>query len=482
MSQQYESILAVLKKHQQEHILAGYANLEPQQQEKLLGELAQLDFESLDDLISQYVRQRPMTDIPTDLAPAPYYPLTTRSDDWPDSAEQPDYYHRLGSDAVRQGKLAAFTVAGGQGTRLGWNGPKGTYPATVVTGKPLFQCFAEQILAAQEKYDVHIPWYIMTSPLNDATTQAFFIDNNYFGLSRNDVFMFPQGILPSFDAATGRLLLAEADTLAVNPNGHGGSIQALRESGAVEDMIARGIEHISYFQIDNPLVNVIDPLFLGLHLAAPDSSAEMSSKMVPKTDPEEKVGVFCQSAGKTMVIEYSDLPDQYMHQRDEQEKLLFLAGSIAIHLISVSFVEKLTADSKHFALPYHRADKKVPHVDPQTGDRIEPKEPNGVKLEAFVFDAIPLAESSIVMETSRESEFAPIKNAQGTDSPATSHQLQSDRAGTWLESVGISIPRDSDGHVDALLEISPLTALHAEDLDALDDLPSAIKVGEELAI
>ncbi|MCA9295283.1 MAG: UTP--glucose-1-phosphate uridylyltransferase, partial [Phycisphaerales bacterium] len=376
---------------------------------------------------------------------------------------------------------AAFTVAGGQGTRLGWNGPKGTFPASVVTGKPLFRLFAEQILATGRKYETRIPWYIMTSPMNDADTRAFFQDNNFFGIDRADIVMFPQGTMPSLDADTGRLLLAERDAIALNPDGHGGSLKALRESGAIDHMRRRGIEQRSYFQVDNPNVIAIDPLFTGLHATAPDSSGEMSSKMVAKAYPEEKVGVFCKSAGRTLVIEYSDLPEELAGQRDDHGALRYIAGNIAIHMLSVDFVEKLTDDAHAFGLPYHRADKIVPYIDPESGRRVEPAAPNAVKLETFVFDAIPLASKSIVLETDRTREFAPIKNADGVDSAATSHQLQSNRSGRWLVKHGVDVPRTPDGDVDARIEISALTALDADDL-RVEELPRSIAPGESIVL
>ncbi len=440
--------------------------------------LESIDFVAMDELIKIHIHGSDSFQLPAGLAPAPYYPNDPTSPARPYDAE---HFRGVGQVLIREGKVAAFTVAGGQGTRLGWNGPKGSYPATVVTGKPLFRCFAEQILASQRKYGVAIPWYIMTSPVNDADTRAFFQDNNYFGLSHNDVYMFPQGMMPAMDAETGKILLAEKHLPAMAPDGHGGSIKALRSSGAIEDMIARGIEHISYFQVDNPLVNAVDPLFIGLHAEAPDSSGEMSSKMVAKAYPEEKVGVFCRADSKTVVIEYSDLPEELANERSDSGGLSYVAGSIAIHIMSVGFVERLTADEHHFAIPYHRAVKKAPYIDIETGGLIEPMAPNGVKLETFVFDALALAESSIVYETDRVQEFAPIKNAEGVDSVITSHQLQTERAARWLEANGVRIPRDADGKVEAKIEISPLTALEPADLDATE-IPALITQGQEVLV
>ncbi len=481
--QALHDLRATLESHGQSHLLTFFDRVSEPQQQRLLAQIASIDFPTLDRLIDRYVRQREPFHLPTDLQPAPYYPFDTRNASKPYDAAK---FRATGEDLIRKGKIAAFTVAGGQGTRLGWNGPKGTFPATPITGKPLFRVFAEQLLATQQRYGVRIPWYIMTSDLNDADTRRFFTDNNHFNLPdpRQNVFIFPQGLLPSIDAATGKVLLASPGEIAMNPDGHGGSIKALRASGAIDHMRSRGVEHISYFQVDNPLVRAIDPLFIGLHAAASDSSGEMSSKMVAKAYAEEKVGLFCQSEGKTVVIEYSDMPAELSKQSNTDGSLRFNAGSIAIHMISVAFVEKLTDDAGNFALPYHRADKKVPHVDVNTGDIVQPTTNNGVKLEAFVFDAIPLAQSSIVLESSRLEEFAPIKNAEGVDSAASSHQLQSQRAAAWLEAVGVNVPRNAKGEVEATIEISPMTAMCVDDLRELTAgaLPTAIERGAEVVL
>lgn len=478
MTDRLPTLQEKLATHGQEHVLAFFDQLSVPQQKALLDQIQGINFDALQGWIQDYVLSEPPLDLPKHVEPAPYYAHVGH----PEQPAQYDAaeYRSIGEQLLRQGKIAAFTVAGGQGTRLGWNGPKGTYPATPVTGKPLFRVFAEQILAAQKKYRVTIPWYIMTSPLNDADTRAFFADNNCFGLERKNIFIFPQGVLPTLDAATGKLLLEDKHQIAVHPDGHGGALKALRTSGAIEDMAAQGIEHISYFQIDNPLARAIDPVFIGLHHAAPNSSGEMSSKMVAKAYPEEKVGVFCKVDGKIAVVEYSDLPQELNDARDEHGQLRFRAGSIAIHLFGVKFVEQLTADPEKFALPLHRALKTAPYIDPATGQRVEPAEPNVVKLETFVFDALPMAQQSIVLETTRE-EFAPIKNASGVDSPATSHQLQTQRNARWLETMGVKVPRKDDGTVNAKIEISPLIALEPEDL-AGADLPQEIAPGASIVI
>lgn len=493
----FAAIKARLSAVQQDHVLRFYDELDSDEQRNLLAQIEALDLRALPVLIERYVRHKPHAHVPDDLEPAPCYPLdhVARPGSAHHRAWDRERYKAIGEQLIRAGKVAAFTVAGGQGTRLGFDGPKGVFIGGAASDKPLFACLADWILAARERWGAAIPWYIMTSPLNHAATVGFFEAHNYLGLHKHDVMFFQQGVMPTFDMASGRILLAAKGEIATNPDGHGGSLRALATSGALSDMRTRGVEHISYTQIDNPLVRVIDPVFLGLHAAAPDSSAQMSSKMVAKAHAGEKVGVFCSGEGKTQVIEYSDLPERLAGDVHADGSLRFNAGSIAVHVIAREFVERLTGSSPSggasggasgggaaLALPYHRAEKKVPHIDPATGARVDPTAVNAVKLETFVFDAIPLAESSIVLETDRVEEFAPIKNADGADSLATCRQIQTERAARWLERAGVRVPRTADGKPDCTLEISPRTAMWAEDLKSAKNLPKVIQPGDRLAI
>lgn len=471
------ALAARLQSIGQEHLLRFWGDLTPAQQRALERQIEALDFAALPGWIGQYVRRRPVFELPERIEPPVWYPRDPNSPRRPYDAAR---FRAIGEDLVRAGKVAAFCVAGGQGTRLGWDGPKGTYPATPITRKPLFQVFAEQLLAASRRWGRSIPLYVMTSPLNHEPTVAFFESHRLFGLNRADVMFFQQGVMPSFDRESGRILLAGKGELALNPDGHGGSLRALHRSGALDDMTRRGVEHISYIQVDNPHVRIIDPLFLGLHAAAEDSSGEMSSKMLPKTGPFEKLGNFCRASGRTTIIEYSDLPEALAEQRDEKGDLRFGAGSLAIHCLGVEFVRRLNTAARGFALPFHRADKKVAHIDLDTGELIEPSEPNAVKLETFVFDALPLCESSIILETDRVEEFAPIKNLSGVDSAESSRALQIERAARWLEAAGVKVARDGQGVCAAVIEISPLTALEAQDLRARRDLPASIAAGDEV--
>jgi UDP-N-acetylglucosamine/UDP-N-acetylgalactosamine diphosphorylase len=473
--------IAALKKRLaavgQEHVLKFYPELTGEGRSRLIQQIEALDIEGLPGLITEYVKHKPSSGLPGKIDPAPYIPYdpVSKMRHWDKGS-----YRAAGESLLRRGKVAAFTVAGGQGSRLGFEGPKGMFPAGAVTGKTLFAFFAEGLRAAAQKYGAVVPWYIMTSPLNHQATVEYFEKNAYLGLDPQDVMFFPQGVMPSLELGTGRILLAAKDELATNPDGHGGSLKALFASGAIDDMRERGIQHISYFQVDNPLVKVVDPVFLGLHASAPESSGEMSSKMIPKTGPDEKLGVFCSVNGRVQVIEYSDLPGDLSHQKLADGSLRFVAGSIAVHAMSVEFVARLNTDT-NFSLAYHRAEKKIPHIDLATGKLVQPEKNNGVKLERFVFDALPMCRGPVVYETSRSDEFAPIKNATGVDSVESSRKIQTARAALWLEAAGVKVPRNAKGEPDCVAELSPLTAIEPGDLDS-KPLPRAIERGAKVAI
>ena len=463
----------------QQHLLNFISELTEPQVEELLAEIESVNWDTIPDLINNIVLKESIFQLPENIQPPLWYARNPENSPTP---YDPEHFRKRGEDLIRRKKVAVFCVAGGQGTRLGWDGPKGTYPASPIRKTPLFQLLAEQILHTEIKYNTTIPWYIMTSPMNHGATVSFFNEHNYFGLNPANISFFPQGVMPAFDLKTGKLLLAEKGKLAFSPDGHGGSLQALTRSGAIDNMRERGVEVISYIQIDNPLVRAVDPLFIGLHDAADNSSGEMSSKMLPKTGPFEKLGNFCRTQdGRTIIIEYSDLPDHLAEQRDAKGELRFKAGSIAVHCLSVDFVRKLTDPSSKTSLPWHRAEKKVIAIDPHTGNKINPTEPNAVKLEKFVFDALPLCESSIILETDRVEEFAPVKNATGIDSAESSRLIQIERASRWLEKNKVIIPRNKDGQVNAVIEINPLTAVEPDDLITCD-LPEKIKPNTEFLI
>ncbi|MFO0891514.1 MAG: UDPGP type 1 family protein [Isosphaeraceae bacterium] len=367
----------------------------------------------------------------------------------------------LGGEMLAAGEIGLILVAGGSGTRLGFEGPKGTFPIGPVSQASLFQIHAEKIVALGRRYGKAIPLYVMTSPENHQATQAFFEAHGRFGLEH--VRFFVQGQMPAVDRETGKVLLASPWHIALSPDGHGGTLAALAATGpsggpsCLVEMRDLGIRTLFYFQVDNPLVQIADPAFLGLHRQA---DAEMSFKVIERLSPDEKLGVVVTVDGVPQVIEYSDLPAELASRRDPDGQLELRAGSIAIHVLERSFIERLVGEER---LPFHRAIKKVSFVN-ERGETVKPAEPNAVKFEQFIFDALPRAARWSIVETDRPTEFEPLKNAVGPDSPATVHQRMSDLFGNWLEQVGATVPRRPDGSVAFGLEISPLFALDAQEL------------------
>ncbi|MCU0914679.1 MAG: UDPGP type 1 family protein [Planctomycetes bacterium] len=466
-----ESLRPQLAQRHQEHLLAFWPQLDPRQRQELLDQIRELDLAKIDEWVEQLVTGTPIAEVAAKrFEPAPSYGAEPR-----DTGQRRKYRKamELGDKLIAQGKVAALVVAGGQGVRLGFEGPKGNFPISPVRQKTLFRLFAETIQAVSRRYGTICPWYVMTSPLNHAQTVEVFQKENYYGLDPQDVFIFQQGTLPSF-GLDGRILLTDKAQIARSPDGHGGCIRALARSGALADMKKRGIDYISYWQVDNPLVRLFDPLFIGLHAL---DGAEMSSKAVIKNAPKEKVGNFCRIEGRVNVIEYSDLPDELAEKRRPDGTLVFELGSIAIHIINTELVERLNAQA--YSLPLHRAVKKIPYIDPQ-GHRVQPKEPNGVKLESFIFDALPLARESIILEIVRSEQFAPTKNAEGDDSVRTTRAMMVERAAAWLESAGVQVPRQPDGSADCLLEIAPSFALDPADVAAKRHVVPELQPGDQL--
>ncbi len=457
----------LLQNHRQVLLLRFWDQLDARQQQGLLAQITQLDLLQIDTWIADIVLKPASSGIRDGFEPAPYHRAG------PANQQHQRLYTKaieLGKEAIRRGRVAAFIVAGGQGTRLSFDGPKGDFPISPVKNKTLFRLFAEQIAAVSKKYALEMPWYIMTSPLNYQVTCELFEENDYYGLAPANVFIFQQGTLPNF-SPDGKILLADKATIACSPDGHGGSLKALYKSGAIDDMKKRGVEYISYFQVDNPLINIFDPLFVGLHVL---DESEMSSKALRKTGPEEKVGNFCLIDGKVTVIEYSDLTDELAHKKKPDGSYIFELGSIAIHMISTDFVERLNAEG--LALPLHRAVKEITNID-DDGNLVESK---GIKLETFVFDALPLAKNSMILETLRDEEFAPVKNATGTDSAESARRMMVERWAGWLEEAGVTVPRKADGSVDAKIEIAHSFALERDDLkNKLSEIPK-IKPGREI--
>lgn len=455
MSSPPHELLTRLQGANQAHVLHGWDTIPDADRARLAENLKAIDFTELEALRAQATK--PAEAVPAGIEPVPITPAVFTEEET-----------ARGADALRRGEVAALLVAGGQGSRLGALQPKGMFPAGAVSGAPLYQIHAEKVLAIGRRYGAPVPFLVMTSPATDEPTRAFFADHKYFGLPASQVTFFQQGTMPAVCLHTGKLLLEAPGKLFLSPNGHGGTLTALADSGVLTDLRAKGVKHVFYFQVDNPLVKVCDPGFVGRHIA---TGSEASSKVVAKTDPAEKVGVLVSTGGRCSIIEYTLLPRPLAERREPGGELSFRAGSPAIHLFSVPFLDRVTRTAAG-SLPYRTALKAVSHFDPRSGQTVDPvgKEPNAVKFERFIFDALPHAERWLAVETPRAEEFAPIKNATGADSPETSRAALIALHTEWLNRAGI----ETHGHP---VEITPLFALDADEL-AEKILSSTVPAGK----
>ena len=386
-------------------------------------------------------------------------------------ADELDTWYRSGLKLISENKVGVVLMAGGQGTRLGSSAPKGCYNIGLPSEKTLFQLQAERIwkleqLAAKAhgKEEVTIPWYIMTSGPTRRTTKHFFEEHKYFGLNRNNVLFFEQGVLPCVDME-GKILLESKSRVAVAPNGNGGLYTALFGSGMVQDMQKRGIQHIHAYCVDNCLVRVADPTFIGF---SAEKEVDIATKVVRKRNAKEKVGMILQKNGKPDVVEYSEIDNETAEAKDPKDsKLLkFRAANIVNHYYSYSFLESIPSWAHR--LPHHVAKKKIPYVD-EKGTEIKPTEPNGIKLEQFVFDCFPLLsmDKFACMEVKREDEFSPLKNAKGTgeDDPDTSRYSILRQGKEFVEAAGATVTSENENDG---VEVSPLISYGGEGLEFLN--------------
>ncbi|MDX2039171.1 MAG: UDPGP type 1 family protein [Isosphaeraceae bacterium] len=450
-----------LERFGQSGLLAHWDGLGPADRATLVEEIASIDLERLDRLIERFVKTKDAAEAGFD--PATVEPIEVARLPQTDGERSGRRLATdLGESVLAAGEVGVLIVAGGSGTRLGFEGPKGTYPIGAVSGSSLFQIHAEKIRALGRKYGRVVPLYIMTSPENHEATVAFFESRDRFGLEH--VRFFTQGQMPAVDAKTGAVLLSAPSRVALAPDGHGGTFDALAAPApgggpsCLEEMRSLGLRTLFYFQVDNPLVKIADPAFLGLHRSV---DAEMSFKVIEKLAPDERVGVVVKAAGRPLVIEYSDLPPALAERRGPGGELELWAGSIAIHLLELDFIDRIVSGSVE--LPFHKAVKKVPHF-PKPGSAVFPLWPNAIKFERFIFDALPLAERWAMMETDRAIEFEPLKNAEGPDSPASVRARMTELFAGWLEAAGARIARDETGNVPFPIEISPLFAFSGSEL------------------
>ncbi len=458
----FQELSASLKEYGQEQVLQFWDQLDESQRDRLSQQLSDIDLATIATLVAGDDEKTDFAAMASKATPPPAVKADATDAKWTLAEAK-----ARGEQELRSGKVGAVLVAGGQGTRLGFDQPKGMYPIGPVSGRTLFQIFADRLIATGERYGVRIPLYVMTSEATDAETKAYFAQNDYLGLHRDDVMIFKQGTMPAVDAATGKLLLASKDSLALSPDGHGGTVRALDQSGAMDDAQSRGIQHLAYFQVDNPLVELCDPTFIGHHLLA---ASEMTTQVVRKRYPTERVGNVVMVDGRMQIIEYSDLPDSAAEAVDENGDTKIWAGSIAVHLMDVGFLRRMSQRAD--ALPFHRATKKVPHLD-SDGQLVEPTTPNAIKFERFIFDLLPSAKNPLVVEVLPSEAFAPVKNADGaeTDTPSLARQAISDLYRSWLQQAGAKV--DSG----VMVEVNPRYSLFSEQL--VNKIPANLEISAD---
>jgi len=444
-----DPVIDALESAGQQRLADSIRDLPEDQANTLLLQVASIDLPLVERLVRELVRE-PAEHAAGSIGPAEVDRLP---------ADDAGRAHRreafeAGEQALREGRVAVVLLAGGQGTRLGFDHPKGMFPIGPVSNCPLFEVHAAGVGATRRRYGCDLPFLLMTSHVNDRETREFFEHELLFGLQPESVTTFVQGMLPAVDPVTGDILRETPDCLALSPDGHGGIFRALGHAAILGDLEERGIDIIMTFQVDNPLMRPADPELIGAHLLA---RAEMSTLVVAKAAPEERMGVMASVDGRTALVEYTDLPADLEAARDEAGDLLYWAGSTGVHCLDRAFATRLATGEA--PLPFHRADKRLATVDDP-----DPQASNAVKFEAFMFDALPLAARTATVEMAREERFAPVKNADGPDSPATCRAAMVDRAARWLQAEGATVPRGADSASAFPIEIDPRFAQDAADL------------------
>lgn len=397
----------LLKENNQTNILNTLNQIDESKKEKLIKQILNLNFEQLKRLY-QETKEKPEI-LDKKLEHIKYV------DKYKLSEDKKSLYTKIGEDIIRNNKYAVVTMAGGQGTRLGHKGPKGTFKIDVrPEPKFLFQILAENLEAANKKYNVTLPWYIMTSTENNKETVEFFEEHNYFGYPKDHIKFFTQGNLPLL-FTNGQLVLDKDYSIKEAADGNGCIYKAMREDKILEDMENRNVEWAFIGSVDNVLLNMVDPILIGLTI---EEKHEVASKSIAKKDPSERVGVFCKANGVPSVIEYSELPKEMAELRDKDGELLYGEAHIMCNLFSIKALEKISK----IDLPYHVANKKTNYMN-EKGEFVEVTEPNAYKFEAFIFDAFNFFDDMSILRGRREEDFAPVKNKEGNDSPNTAKEL-----------------------------------------------------------
>ena len=441
-------LLAELKRFNQQHLVAFWDELSDNERKTLDAQLRSIDFAQLNRLREGHDASPDWAALSARAEPPPAIRLDTSLA----SLDRQATARAIGEQALKSGKLAMILVAGGQGTRLGFDLPKGMFRIGPISNRSLFEMHVDRLRAVMKEYHVSIPLYIMTSPATDVRTRLFFSENDSFGLGSDQLRIFCQGTMPAVDAETGKVLLSNRGEVALSPDGHGGLLQAMSTHGCLDDAADQGIEHFFYGQVDNPMVEICDPVLIGHHIQA---GSELTTQVVRKWTPTDRVGNVVMIDGRVQTIEYSDLPESAGKQTNPDGSLKLWAGNIAVHVFKHRFLDRVQHSVQ--GLPFHRAKKTVTTIDDQ-GKPIETKVANAIKFERFIFDLLPLAERALVVEADAASVFAPVKNAEGaaTETPTATRQAISNLHRGWLKAAGATLGEQN------VIEIHPNWALNAE--------------------
>lgn len=438
--------IAKLSTYGQTRLLAHLERTDGGVRERLLNHLQGIDldfyFKALGDALHPCISL-------CDIEPFPVLPLTEAR-----GAE----LRRHGHEHLARGRVGYLLLAGGQGSRLGFDHPKGMLPIGVVSKKSLFQIHFEKIAATGRMYGFTPHVFVMTSQSNHGETESFLQAHDWFGLSVDQVHLFAQGMLPAVDDKQ-QLILTKADELFLAPDGHGGVYRALLGHGMFEVMRANGVADLWYFQVDNPLVDLADAGFVGAHIA---QQSEFSFKVLPKRDASEGLGILVRDSHRPRMIEYSEMPADMASQTDNSGQLRFRFGSIGIHLICAEFAERVGSGT--VSLPFHPARKKVPYFDGESEQLREPENANAQKMEQFVFDAVAFANNPLCIETVREEEFFPVKNSTGEDSLESCQEGISALGRAWFARAGRPIPHVTRVEIDAGFAVNEAEFIRKIDL------------------
>ncbi len=402
-----QDIIELLKIYNQEHIINLINKLDEEKKKDLIEQIKQIDFHQLKELYDNTKKEIVIKE--NKIEPLPYMDKNKLS------KIQKEEFENLGEQILKNGQYAVVTMAGGQGTRLGHIGPKGTFKLDVYgKGKYLFEILVENLKEANQKYGKIIPWYIMTSKENNKETIDFMEKHNYFGYDKNSVKFFAQSELPLLDLE-GKLLIGKDMKIREASDGNGGTYSSLRASGALADMKEKGIKWVFIGSVDNALLKMADVTLLGMAI---DKGVQIASKSVVKANPHERVGVFCKMNGHPKVIEYTEMPEKIAEEIDENGELKYGESHIMCNLYTIDAIEKISKET----LIYHSAVKKNAYID-ENGREIIPTEPNSYKFESFIFDAFEIFDDIAILRGKREDDFAPVKNKDGVDSPKTAKKL-----------------------------------------------------------